>query len=208
MAEDDLGPDGLAAKASRDTEAEQKDLLNAIEKWIGFESRRRLDGHSEARDRESWLATADYLFAMANMLGKSPVPFAGDPVRMAAVGIIEALTGHAPKAFNPPRKRGRQPHGPTQVIAKAVAVTYIHLSKKKSGRFIPDPHSTDTVCDAFKISVETLAGWEDDVNVQASIKAGVQRWNSLLSSIDDPAERLTVARLFLKAARTAWQQGL
>ncbi len=207
MADEELPLDKADAKPSfkesSSLGSQQQALVSTINNWINLELARRFSPHSLEADRKTWLATADYLFALADTLG-SGVPDAVEPLRFAGVGIVESLVGHAPKVFNPPKTRGRQPHSPTQNIAKGVAVAYVRMAESKEDKLITDENARKMISDMLSVSPETLDEWISDIDDKASY----QKLYSILSGIFDPEQRLSIAKLYVRVANTAYRYGL
>jgi hypothetical protein len=95
VADEELSPDKADAKAEHSSApqqgvgitGDQQALVGTINNWINLELARRFNPHSLEADRKTWLATADYLFALANTLGSS-VPDAVEPLRFAGLGLF------------------------------------------------------------------------------------------------------------------------
>jgi hypothetical protein len=207
VADEELPPDKADAKPSFKESgslgSQQQALVSTINNWINLELARRFSPHSLEADRKTWLATADYLFALANILGSS-VPDAVEPLRFAGLGIVQSLAGHAPRVFNPPKPRGRQPHSLTQNTAKGVAVAYVLMAEDKKERLIIDEKPRETICDFLSISHETLDDWMSAIYYSEPH----QRLYSILSGISDPEQRLSITKVYVRVANIAYRYGL
>jgi hypothetical protein len=175
----------------------QKQLATDYVNWIAA-NHEHSNNPCFANSQKLWLATSLLISQLADIIDASPYSglggIIGQPLRLAAIGIFQSLSGRAPEVFRPKRRRGGQPRGPVRELFKSAVVAYVQLCKKKNGRFIPDKEPLLTIETILGVKETTFEEWED----KADTKEAIAMWKNILSPIQDENERLAAAKAYLR----------